>query len=104
MSIACTAPFAVGDRVVLRSPENPKHPRRGRIGTVLRTRFFEAVVQTRFRSGIGLRSEILAAATWMAVVAFDPNGAPDRFDELKVGRDWRCFEGELAITTKGTTP
>ena len=37
-SIATAAPWSAGDRVRLDRPENPAHPRKGRAGTVLRTR------------------------------------------------------------------
>jgi hypothetical protein len=86
-------PWQIGDRVRLAKPENPRHPRAGRVGTVIRTRLFPEVV------GWG---KVVENALWMAVVRFDPDCFKhDRFDELGVGAEWRCFEHELAKVEKG---
>jgi hypothetical protein len=92
-STATACPWAVGDRVVLRSPNNAHHPRKGRIGTVVRVRWFDEAV--------GFAGVVKSPAMWMAVVRFDRIGEPDGFDKLGVGAEWRVFEGELAIIPKG---
>lgn len=94
MSSAAAAPFAVGDRVRLARPENPTHPRRGRVGTVVRTRWFDEEVR---------RGKLVANGCWMVTVRFDPVEKVDGLDKLGVGAVWVCFDGELASEKGGTT-
>jgi hypothetical protein len=88
------APFAVGDRVRLARPENPNHPRAGRVGTVVQTRWWDERVGRR---------GVIENAVWMAVVRFDPDGQADEFDRLGVGDQWRLFEGELVNERGGVS-
>lgn len=80
------APFAIGDRVRLAKPDNAAHPRAGRVGTVIRARYYPETIG-RFR--------LLTPAVTMCLVRFDPPIRPDEFDRKGCGAEWLLFDYEL---------
>lgn len=94
MKTQTEAPFAIGARVRLARPENPGHPRAGRVGTVLEHRKYPEVVG---------RGRVIFNEVWLLLVRFDPPTAPDAFDRMgvQVGSDWLLFETELVLVKGG---
>lgn len=81
------AGWAAGTRVRLADPENPRHPRAGRVGVVLWTRWFDPV----YRWKRGLPDQLVDPATWWVKVRFPPAG-----DAWDIVGDWSFFGRELA--------
>jgi hypothetical protein len=98
-------PWPIGARVRLANPENPKHPRAGRTGTVIRSRYFEPVI--RYVKGEYVTK---APGLWLVSVRFRPEG--DGFDlQWRWGplpTEFLCFGESLTLESnqppKGAVP
>lgn len=75
-------PFPAGTRVRLARPENPDHPRRGRVGTVGAARWFPPAPRR-------------AAGSWQFRVVFRVATWADWQTRREIDDIWHCREREL---------
>jgi len=77
--------WSPGTLVRLAAPDNAHHPRAGRTGAVLRTKWF---------ADFERRGKVVSPACWMVEVRFAPEG--DTW-----GADWLLFAHELRLAGGG---